>query len=62
MNEMQSDEKGQSASELQMEDRLKNIEAAAYLKAEVRGFTPGHEMEDWLEAEREVDEAAQPIN
>jgi len=62
MNEKQSDDKGQSTSEVQMEDRLKNIEAAAYIKAERRGFTPGHEVEDWLEAEREVDEAAQPIN
>ena len=26
----------------------------AYFKAEKRGFTPGHEMEDWLEAEEEV--------
>ncbi len=26
----------------------------AYFKAEKSGFTPGHEMEDWLEAEEEV--------
>lgn len=29
------------------------IEVAAYLKAEHRGFAPGHELDDWLEAERE---------
>ena len=27
---------------------------AAYYRAEKRGFTPGLEAEDWLEAEREV--------
>ena len=32
----------------------KNISIAAYYKAEERGFDPGHEMEDWLEAEREM--------
>ena len=26
----------------------------AYFKAERRGFAPGHELEDWLAAEREV--------
>ncbi|HLF12916.1 MAG TPA: DUF2934 domain-containing protein [Gammaproteobacteria bacterium] len=26
----------------------------AYFKAEQRGFVPGHELEDWLAAEREV--------
>lgn len=25
----------------------------AYYKAEKRGFEPGHELEDWLEAEQE---------
>lgn len=29
------------------------IAIAAYLKAEARGFEPGHELEDWLEAEAE---------
>lgn len=26
----------------------------AFIKAEKRGFTPGHELDDWLEAEREI--------
>ncbi len=26
----------------------------AYFKAERRGFAPGHEIEDWLAAEREL--------
>jgi Protein of unknown function (DUF2934) len=30
------------------------IAELAYIKAERRGFTPGHELEDWLEAEQEV--------
>lgn len=31
------------------------IAKAAYYRAEKRGFTPGHETEDWLAAESEVD-------
>jgi hypothetical protein len=30
------------------------ISKAAYFRAEARGFEPGHEMEDWVEAERQV--------
>ena len=36
-------------------DRLEQIAEAAYLRAERRGFAPGLEIEDWLEAEREID-------
>lgn len=32
----------------------KRIAEAAYFKAESRGFESGHEMEDWLNAEKEV--------
>ena len=36
-------------------DKLrKMIAESAYYKAEKRGFSAGHEIEDWLEAEREV--------
>jgi Protein of unknown function (DUF2934) len=31
------------------------IATAAYFRAEKRGFRPGHETEDWLAGEREVD-------
>lgn len=31
------------------------IALAAYFLAERRGFIPGEELEDWLEAEREVE-------
>lgn len=34
------------------------IAALAYLKAEARGFSSGHELDDWLEAELEVNGAA----
>jgi len=30
------------------------IAEAAYYRAEKRGFAPGHEVEDWLEAEKEI--------
>jgi len=30
------------------------IAIAAYLKAQARGFEPGHELEDWLAAEAEI--------
>jgi len=31
------------------------VAEAAYYKAERRGFEPGYEMADWLEAEREIE-------
>lgn len=30
------------------------ISQAAYYKAEKRGFEPGHQEQDWLEAEKEI--------
>jgi hypothetical protein len=37
------------------EERQKLIAKAAYFRAERRNFAPGHELEDWLAAENEVD-------
>ena len=37
------------------EQRAALIAEAAFYRAEKRGFAPGHEVEDWLEAESEVD-------
>jgi Protein of unknown function (DUF2934)/Carbohydrate-binding module 48 (Isoamylase N-terminal domain) len=37
------------------EQRRARIAQAAYLRAEQRRFEPGHELDDWLAAEREVD-------
>ncbi|MEI6067192.1 MAG: DUF2934 domain-containing protein [Methylococcaceae bacterium] len=34
-------------------DRDARISELAYYKAESRGFEPGHELEDWFEAEQE---------
>jgi hypothetical protein len=31
------------------------IAEVAYLRAQRRGFEPGHELEDWLAAEMEID-------
>lgn len=35
--------------------RRARIAIAAYYRAERRGFAPGRELEDWLEAERDLD-------
>jgi hypothetical protein len=36
-------------------DRWQRIQQRAYEIAEERGFTPGAELNDWLQAEREID-------
>lgn len=36
-------------------DRWQRIQHRAYEIAQARGFTPGAELNDWLQAEREVD-------
>jgi len=36
---------------INLEDEVRRL---AYLLAERRGFEPGHEAEDWLSAEREI--------
>ena len=44
----------ESGNTINLPDRDVRIAELAYYKAESRGFEPGHEMEDWLEAEREL--------
>ena len=39
------------------ERRRSLIAQAAYFRAKHRGFEPGHELDDWLAAEAEVDTA-----
>jgi len=39
------------ANSLITEERIR---LAAYMLAKQRGFTPGHELDDWLEAERTI--------
>ena len=41
--------------QLSPDARDRMIAFAAYCRAEKRGFEPGHELEDWLQAEAEVD-------
>jgi hypothetical protein len=42
-------------------ERVERIAKRAYELAAQRGFTPGHEIDDWLQAEREI-EAGAPRN
>lgn len=37
-------------------DRWQRIQRRAYEIAQERGFTPGAELNDWLQAEREIDD------
>jgi len=46
-----------AAALIDPERRRALIAEAAYFRAERRGFEPGHEAEDWLAAELEVDTA-----
>ena len=43
-----------SAPALNETERQKLIAQAAYFRAEKRGFAPGCELQDWIEAEAEV--------
>ena len=45
------------AAVIDPEHRRALIAEVAYYRSERRGFEPGHEMEDWLSAEAEVDTA-----
>jgi Protein of unknown function (DUF2934) len=40
-------------------DRQRMIATAAYYKAEQQGFSGGHEIQDWLEAESEIENLLQ---
>jgi len=44
------------------EARRQRIAEAAYRRAESRGFAPGAELEDWLQAEAEVDASSGGAN
>lgn len=41
---------------LEAPSREDAIRTAAYYRAEARGFESGHDLEDWVEAERQVAE------
>ena len=42
------------------EERWRMVATAAYHRAEKRGFEPGHEREDWLAAEKQIDAILKP--
>jgi hypothetical protein len=46
-------ESEESCEKICLPDRDAKIAELAYFKAESRGFEPGYELDDWLEAERE---------
>ncbi|MCS6948751.1 MAG: DUF2934 domain-containing protein [Steroidobacteraceae bacterium] len=46
-----------SGAFIEPSERWARIAEAAYYRAERRGFDPGHEIEDWLAAEAEIDAA-----
>jgi hypothetical protein len=48
-------QQAQAPAALGPKDRYHSIAEAAYLRAQHRGFLPGCELQDWLEAEAEVD-------
>jgi hypothetical protein len=43
-----------TSAEVEPVDRQEEIARAAYYRAEQRGFAPGFDVDDWLEAEREI--------
>ena len=45
---------GDGMARLSQDELNSMISRAAYLRAEQRGFEPGHEVEDWLAAEAEI--------
>jgi hypothetical protein len=45
-----------SHTELTPDELRQMIATAAYRRAEERGFEPGHELEDWLAAEAEIND------
>ena len=51
-NEVSSDTE-ESSNTIYLPNRDAEIAELAYYKAESRGFEPGYELDDWLEAERE---------
>lgn len=44
-----------TAAEPATSQRPQRIAVAAYYRSEHRGFAEGQELEDWLEAEKEID-------
>jgi hypothetical protein len=45
---------GNARADVSHDELRKLISEAAYYRAKQRGFAPGHELEDWIQAEAEV--------
>jgi hypothetical protein len=45
---------GATQSRFSPEEVYRLIQESAYFKAKARDFAPGHEVQDWIEAEQEV--------
>jgi hypothetical protein len=45
---------GNGSPRLSPEEVYRLIQESAYFKAKARNFAPGHEVQDWIEAEAEV--------
>jgi len=43
-----------SMMDITPKERWKMVAVAAYHKAEKRGFAPGHDLQDWIDAEKEI--------
>lgn len=46
---------GKNPLRISAEERWRMVATAAYFRAEKRKFSSGHEVEDWLAAEAEID-------
>ncbi len=55
-----ADKSTTSPVNISAEERWRMVATAAYHRAEQRGFAPGHEVEDWLDAEKEIDAVLRP--
>jgi hypothetical protein len=55
INDLVSDAPSEATTDM---ERQRHIAEAAYYRAQHRGFAAGRHEEDWLEAERAVDESA----
>jgi hypothetical protein len=53
-NAKKGNAEAQAGPALSAQERQRLIALAAYFRAEKRGFAPGCELQDWIEAEAEV--------
>lgn len=54
INELPSNLKETTKKTGDEKDIVSEIAVAAYYKAQARGYEPGHEIQDWIEAEAEI--------